>query len=31
MAPFVTVVGCLLLVAGLWASAISLRRDGPRF
>jgi hypothetical protein len=26
-----SIVGCLLIFAGLWGSVISLRRDGPRF
>lgn len=26
-----SIVGCLLIFAGLWGSAISMRRDGPRF
>jgi hypothetical protein len=31
MAPIVTVVGCVLIVAGLWASMVSLHRSGHRF
>jgi len=31
MVSFVSVVGCLLIFAGLWGSVVSLRRDGPRF
>jgi hypothetical protein len=30
MTPLVTVVGCVLLVVGLWGSMASLRRDGSR-
>ena len=31
MVPLVSVVGCVLIVVGLWGSVVSLRRDGPRF
>lgn len=31
MAPLVTVVGCMLIVAGLWASMVSLHRGSDRF
>jgi len=31
MVPFVSVVGFLLIAAGLWGSAISLNRGSSRF
>jgi hypothetical protein len=31
MAPFVSVVGCLLLAIGVWGSMVTLHRDRPRF
>ena len=27
MEPFVSVVGCLLIVVGVWGSVVSLNRD----
>jgi hypothetical protein len=30
MPPLTTVVGCLLLIVGLWGSMASLHRDGSR-
>jgi hypothetical protein len=31
MVPVVSVIGCLLIVVGIWGSAVSLHRDRPRF
>jgi hypothetical protein len=31
MVPFVSVVGFLLIAVGVWGSAVSIHKDGPRF
>jgi hypothetical protein len=31
MVPFVSVIGCLLIVCGVWGSVVNLHRDRPRF